>query len=109
MYDVNEYLRKRDVVEKSIKRNIYHCRVLSHKQKADLDRQIGYMKERYPKCELITNVASGLNYKRPGLKKILDYGIRGEIETLTIAYKDRLARIGYEMIEYIIEEYSKER
>jgi len=35
--------------------------------------------------------------------------INGEIEELVIAYKDRLTRFGYEMIEYLIEAYSKGR
>jgi len=34
-------------------------------------------------------------------------GIEGNIGELVIAYKDRLARFGYEMIEWIIKEYSK--
>lgn len=65
------------------------------------------MKERYPNCEVISDIGSGLNYNRPGLKKIIDYGVKGEIETLIVAYKDRLARIGYDLIEWIIKEYSE--
>ena len=33
--------------------------------------------------------------------------IKGEIEKIVIAYKDRLCRIGYDMIENIIEKYAK--
>ena len=36
----------------------------------------------------------------------MDYAINGEIEEVVIAYKDRLCRFGYELIEYIITEYS---
>ena len=48
-----------------------------------------------------------MNYERQGLKKILDYIIKGELETLVVAYRDRLTRFGYEMIEWMLKEYSK--
>ena len=35
--------------------------------------------------------------------------INGEIEELVIAYKDRLKRFGYEMIEWLITKYSNGR
>ena len=89
-----------------IKKNICYCRVSSNKQKKDLVRQIKYMKNKYPDCEIISDIGSGLNFKRKGLCKIIDYAIKGEINELIIAYKDRLARIGYDLIKYIIERYS---
>ena len=64
------------------------------------------MKKEYPDYEIISDIGSGLNFKRKGLRKILDMAVRWEIEEVVITYKDRLARIGYELIEYLIEEYS---
>jgi len=107
MYNVEKYLKNKGIKESKTRRRICYCRVSSGKQIEDLKRQKLYMKERYPNYEIISDIGSGLNYKREGLKKIIDYGIKGEIEVLVIAYKDRLARIGYELIEWIIEEYSK--
>ena len=65
------------------------------------------MKQRYPEHEIIADIGSGLNYKRKGLQTILDRAISGDVEEVVIAYKDRLTRFGYEMIEYIIEKYSR--
>ena len=64
------------------------------------------MTKKYPDYELIKDIGSGLNMNREGLNKIIDYAIKGEIEILVIAYKDRLVRFGYEMIERLIKEYS---
>lgn len=89
------------------RRKICYCRVSSQKQKEDLTKQITMMKRLYPGYEIITDIGSGLNFERPGLKKIIDYAIKGEIDKIVVAYKDRLARIGYELIENIIKEYSK--
>ena len=36
----------------------------------------------------------------------MEKAINGEIEELVIAYKDRLTRFGYEMIEWLISKYS---
>lgn len=64
------------------------------------------MENKYPTFEIISDIGSGLNFKRKGLIKIIDMAINGEIEVVVITYKDRLARFGYELIERIINNYS---
>ena len=88
------------------RKRICYCRVLSHSQKNDLERQIKYMTNKYPDYILIKDVGSGLNFKRKGLLKIIDMAIKGEVEELVIAYKDRLTRFGYDLLEYQIKKYS---
>ena len=56
-----------------------YCRVSTYGQKDDLDRQIKYMSNKYPTHKLITDVGSGINFNRKGLKKIIDYGIEGKL------------------------------
>lgn len=82
---------------------ICYCRVSSSKQRADLDSQIAYMRGLYPEAEIISDVASGLNYKRKGLKAILERTMSGDKFTVVVAHKDRLARFGFELIEWIIQ------
>ena len=41
-----------------------------------------------------------------GIRKIINLAIEGRIEELVIAYKDRLTRFGYELIEDLIKKYS---
>jgi putative resolvase len=106
MYNVDKYLKDKGIKEGDKRRKICYCRVSSNKQKADLKRQIEYMEGKYPGYEIISDIASGLNYEREGLKKLMEYAIKGEISVLIIAYKDRLTRFGYEMIEWLIKEYS---
>jgi len=64
------------------------------------------MSEKYPEYEIISDVGSGINFKRSGLTKLIDYAIDGRLETLVIAYKDRLCRIGYDLIEHILTKHS---
>lgn len=105
MYNVKKYLREKNIqCNKRIK--ICYCRVSSNKQKEDLKRQIAYMREKFPTHTIIQDVGSGLNYKRKGLEEIMKKAINGKIEELVIAYKDRLTRFGYEMIEWLISKYS---
>lgn len=107
LYNVNKYLQSKKIMNiNQIRRKVCYCRVSSLKQKEDLNRQIEQMTKKYPEYELIKDIGSGLNMNREGLNKIIDYAIKGEIEILVIAYKDRLVRFGYEMIERIIKEYS---
>jgi predicted site-specific integrase-resolvase len=79
-----------------------YCRISSPKQREDLERQIKFMQSKYPKAEIVKDIGSGLNYKRRGLKTILERAMRGEQLEIMVAHKDRLARFGFELIEWII-------
>lgn len=86
--------------------NINYVRVSSIAQKPDLDRQEKEVMAKYPNNLLIKEVGSGINMNRRGLKQIIDYAIKGQINTVVVAYKDRMARFGFELIEHIIHTYS---
>lgn len=64
------------------------------------------MKNLYPNYKIITDIGSSLNFKRKGLIELIEKGINGKIKEIIIAHKDRLARIGFELIEMILEKYS---
>jgi predicted site-specific integrase-resolvase len=92
---------------KKEKRNICYCRVSSESQKDDLENQIKYMKEKYPTFEILSDIGSGINFKRKNLKVIINLGLKNELGTLAIAYKDRLCRIAYDLIADILIENSE--
>ena len=100
---------EKETLNLNSKRKICYCRVSSYSQKIELNHQIEYLKKKYSKHELLYDIGSGINFNRPNLKKILNYGINNELEELVITYKDRLCRIGYELIENILLEYSNTR
>jgi predicted site-specific integrase-resolvase len=62
------------------------------------------MREQYPRAEIVKDVVRSLNYKRRGLKSILGRAMRGEQLEIVVAHKDRLARFGFELIEWIIQQ-----
>jgi predicted site-specific integrase-resolvase len=97
--DVSEFLREQERRSTTI----CYCRVSSSKQKDDLQRQVEYMQERYPTAEIIKDIGSGVNYKRKGLKAILERSMRGEVIELVVAYKDRLARFGTDIVRQVLE------
>jgi len=94
--------------EKILKDKISICyvRVSTAGQKDDLSRQKEYMKEKYPNHLIIEDIGSGINFNRKGFRKIIKLGIEGKIKELVVAYKDRLTRFGYSLIEDLIKEYS---
>ena len=104
-YNLNKYIKDNNIVINQ-KKFICYCRVSSQKQKEDLQRQINVMKEKYPTHIIISDIASGLNFKRKGLLEIINMAIKNEIEEVVISYKDRLARFGYDLIETILKEHS---
>jgi predicted site-specific integrase-resolvase len=82
---------------------IIYCRVSSKKQLEDLDRQVQFLRSKFPTHELITDCASGINFKRMGLKTILEYTMSGILKELVVAHKDRLCRFGFDLIKQIVE------
>ena len=82
--------------------SICYCRVSTHSQSDDLERQKKFMQEKYPTHTIISDIGSGINFKRKGLKTILDLALKGKIQELVVAHKDRLARFAFELIEYIL-------
>lgn len=109
LYDISTLVKSNTEVKNTKQEEVVqicYCRVSTHGQRDDLQRQIKYMSEKYPTFEIISDVGSGINFKRPGLKKIIQYAIDGKLQKLVVAYKDRLCRIGYDLIEYILTTYS---
>ena len=99
LYDVDAYLRG-----KSDPQVVGYCRVSSAKRRGDLQRQVAQVRERYPDAEVVTDVAGGLNWQRRGLLSILERLHRGDKLTLVVAHRDRLARFGFEFIQWLVEQ-----
>ena len=91
---------------------IGYCRVSSHKQKDDLERQIEnvriYLTAKGQPFEIISDIGSGINYKKKGLKELLKLITQNKVEKVVILYKDRLLRFGFELVEYIANLYNCE-
>lgn len=84
--------------------NICYCRVSSQGQRDDLERQAQYMRSKYPGWEVVTDIGSGLNWKRKGLKTVLRRCMQGSVSKVAVAHKDRLSRFGYEILEFVMAE-----
>jgi predicted site-specific integrase-resolvase len=85
---------------------IIYTRVSSRKQKDDLKRQSVFLQRKYPDHTLITDIGSGINFNRPGFKRILEGIFKGTIEEVVVAHKDRFSRFGYELFEWIFTQHN---
>lgn len=79
-----------------------YVRVSSHDQKADLQRQHdmveAYCAAKGWRSETISDLGSGMNYNKPGLKRLLEMILRKQMKRLVITHKDRLLRFGSELV-----------
>jgi putative resolvase len=80
---------------------VCYARVSSEHQKSDLQRQIEDLQSSYPGTEIISDVGSGLNWKRKGLLALLERVYQGDVETVVVRHRDRLCRFGSELILWI--------
>ena len=99
LYDADAFLR--GIATPSV---VCYCRVSSPKQRGDLQHQAAQMRDLYPDAEIVTDVAGGLNWKRKGLLSILERLHRGDKLTLVVAHRDRLARFGFELIQWLVQQ-----
>ena len=84
------------------RRTVAYARVSSHDRKGDLERQQQVLElycaaQAWP-FEIITDLGSGMNYHKKGLKRLLDAILEGEVGRLVLTHKDRLLRFGAELV-----------
>ncbi|MDR3165867.1 MAG: IS607 family transposase [Synergistaceae bacterium] len=94
------------------RKTVAYARVSSHDQSDDLERQKQVL-ELY--CarqgwifEVISDLGSGINYHKKGLKRLLAAILDGQVGRLVITHKDRLLRFGAELVFAICEAKSVE-
>ena len=84
------------------RKTIAYARVSSHEQKPDLQRQIEmlelYCSSQGWSFEVISDLGSGMNYHKKGLKRLLDDILDNKIDRLVLTHKDRLLRFGAELV-----------
>lgn len=84
------------------RKTIAYARVSSHDQKPDLQRQIEilelYCSAQGWSFEVISDLGSGMNYHKKGLKRLLDDILDNKIDRLVLTHKDRLLRFGAELV-----------
>jgi len=108
--DIEKILQLADKEENEPKADtVIYARVSTKKQEEYLKNQIKrlekFAKENGYKYEIISEIASGVNEKRRGLRKLLNKIKRGELKTVIIEYPDRLARFGYEYLKFFMETF----
>lgn len=84
------------------KKKIVYARVSSAKQKDDLRRQVDFLSAKFPDHVVVTDVGSGVNWKRRGLLSVLDDADRDLVEEVVVASRDRLCRFAYELVEHVL-------
>jgi excisionase family DNA binding protein len=80
---------------------VLYARVSTSSQRDDLERQLEFLRSRFPEAESISEVGSGLNFRRRRFLAILDRIFTGDIQRLVVAHPDRLVRFGFELVKWL--------
>ena len=84
------------------RRTVAYARVSSHDQRDDLQRQKQvlelYCARQGWQFQVVSDLGSGMNYHKKGLKRLLQDVVEGHIGRLVITHKDRLLRFGAELV-----------
>jgi putative resolvase len=91
---------------------IAYARVSSHDQKAELERQKQVLElfcaAKGWQYEIVSDLGSGMNYRKRGLRRLLDEIVAGRVGRLVLTHKDRLLRFGAELVFALCEVRSVE-
>jgi predicted site-specific integrase-resolvase len=108
-YELNRLLGGR---EPESDLTVAYARVSSHDQKEDLKRQaehLGlYCARQGWRYELIQDLGSGMNYRKKGLKRLLEMILERRVKRVVVTHKDRLLRFGAELVFALCEARSVE-
>lgn len=102
-YDLSEIQGlARNFINDANKITIAYARVSSSDQSEDLERQKKllelYCATNGWNFEIISDLGSGINYNKKGLKSLINSILEGNVERLVLTHKDRLLRFGAELI-----------
>lgn len=107
-FDLHALHTPQAVVKTKERPTLAYARVSSHDQKEDLVRQEKMLEmfctSRGWPFEILSDVGSGMNYHKRGLKKLIQKILNQNIGRLVLTHKDRLLRFGSELIFAICEE-----
>lgn len=92
---------------------LIYCRVSTTIQRANLNRQRARLEtyalaNGYTIEQIYEDIASGMNFNRKGLLKVLSYCQMHAIKAVIIEFKDRLARFGVELIQAMLASFGTE-
>jgi predicted site-specific integrase-resolvase len=103
-YDIQKFI-KEESEDGRRRATVIYARVSTRPQIKDLHRQVERLSALYPGAEIVKEVAGGLNLRRQGLLSLLGRVLKGDIRVIVVAHKDRLARFGFELIEWLCEQF----
>ena len=103
-YTHDQYLQYRGLVAQEQGFTIVYSRVSGVAQKPDLANQVKaletYCQQQAIKVdEWLSDIGSGLNYKRKQFNRLMELVELGQVRRLVIAHQDRLVRFGYGYFE----------
>ena len=100
-----DQLKDFSTADKKEKLVIGYCRVSNLSQKDDLEIQINniksYMYAKGYEFEIISDIGSGIDYKKKGLQELLNKINDQDVSKIIILHKDKLIGFGFELIEYL--------
>ena len=105
---IDNFLGIKEKKSKKKRLIIAYGRISSQSQKKELKNQLKYLETFSLKSgkivdEYLTDIGSGINFKRKNLQKIINMVLNQEVSEVIVTYKDRLARFAFDLLEWLFE------
>jgi putative resolvase len=112
-YTHEQYLEYRGLKAPAQGKTVAYARVSGPAQKPDLANQMTALRAYCQRAEIpvdewLSDIGSGLNYKRKAFNDLLEEVELGRVRRIVIAHRDRLVRFGYSWFEAFCERHNTE-
>ena len=102
-----------EIIKQPLRINVIYCRTSSQKEKHFIYNQVQACKDfclrqGWTAHEIITDIASSFNFKRKGLRKLLDLVLQGNVERVIVYDRDRLTRFAFDFFVDLFRRYETE-
>lgn len=91
---------------------IAYARVSNSAQKKELKKQVSCLEsfctEQGWTFEVVQDVGSGMNYRKSGLRQLIQRICQGDVGRIVMTHRDRLVRLGIELIFSLCEHFGTE-
>jgi predicted site-specific integrase-resolvase len=108
-YDIESYVAKSGGDRRKI---VAYARVSGRAGQPDINRLFAALSSLYPPAEMllrsryanVAEIGGWLNFKRKKLQALLEQILSGDVRMVVVAYKDRLARKGFDLFRWLCEQ-----
>ena len=98
-------VHREETKKDSERHSIIYVRIPPSQEKEDLEQETQRLRQEFPGHAVLTDVGSGLDFKRKGFQTLLERVVQGMVRQVVVSHKDVLCRFGFDLVAFLFEKF----